>query len=44
MPHLLTYQHMINKVVAGMKGCGAYIDDLVIYGDKLEEHVIQLRT
>ena len=34
---------MKNKVVAGMKGCGAYIDDLVIYSDKWEEHIIQLR-
>ena len=38
-----TYQRMINKVVAGMKGCGAYIDDLVLYSDDWEEHVIQLR-
>jgi len=29
-----TYQRKINKVVAGMKGCGAYIDDLVIYSDE----------
>ena len=33
---------MINKVVAGMKGSGACIDDLVIHSDKWEEHVIQL--
>jgi len=38
-----TYQRIINKVIAGMKGCGAYIDDLVIYSDNWEEHLIQLR-
>jgi len=39
-----TYQRMINKVIAGMKGCGTYVDDLVIYSDNWEEHLIQLRN
>ena len=38
-----TYQGMINKVIAGMKGCDAHVDDLVIYSDNWEELLIQLR-
>ena len=38
-----TYQRMINSVIAGLKGCGAYIDDLVIYSDTWEQHIVQLR-
>ena len=38
-----TYQRMINKVTSGLKGCGAYIDDLVIYSDNWEQHLVQLR-
>ena len=37
-----TYQRMINKVTSGLKGCGAYIDDLVIYSDNWEQHLVQL--
>ena len=38
-----TYQRMINKVVSGLKGCGAYIDDLVVYSDNREQHLVQFR-
>ena len=37
-----TYQQMINTVVSGLQGCGAYIDDLVLYSDSWEQHVKQL--
>ena len=38
-----TYQRMINNVLSGVQGCGAYIDDLVIYSDSWNQHVKQLR-
>ena len=37
-----TYQQMINTVVSGLQGCGAYIDDLVLYSDSWDQHVKQL--
>ena len=41
---LATFQRMINHVIAGLKGCAAYLDDVVVYSQTLEEHVIQLRS
>lgn len=36
-----TFQRLINKVIADLEGCEAYIDDVVIYSDTWEE---QLRS
>ena len=33
---------MINTVVSGLQGCGAYIDGLVLYSDSWDQHVKQL--
>ena len=38
-----TFQRMINKLVGRMEGCEAYIDDVVIYSDCWEDHLIRLR-
>jgi len=39
-----TFQRMINHVIAGLEGCAAYLDDVVVYSQTLEEHVIQLHS
>lgn len=37
-----TFQRLVNIVIAGLKGCRAYIDDIVIYTDNWKEHVQRL--
>ena len=39
-----TYQRMINNVLSGVQGCGAYIDDLVLYSNSWVQHLQQLRS
>ena len=34
-----TFQRLINSLIAGMDGIGAYIDDVVIYSDFWENHI-----
>ena len=34
-----SFQRLINKVIAGLEGCEAYIDDVIIYSDTWEEHL-----
>jgi len=38
-----TFQRMMNKVISGLDGCEAYIDDLVLYSASWEEHVKLLK-
>ena len=33
-----TFTRMVNRIVDGLQGCDAYIDDLIIYADLWEEH------
>ena len=40
---LATFQRTINRVVSGLEGCAAYIDDVVIYSHSWEQHVDHLR-
>ena len=39
-----TFQHMINQVIAGLKGCQAYIDNVIVYSEDWEQHVKQLHA
>ena len=34
------FQRMVNKIVDGLNGCKAYIDDLVIHVDSWEEYLM----
>jgi len=34
-----SFQRLINKVIANLEGCEAYIDDVIIYSDTWEEHL-----
>lgn len=38
-----TFQRLINKVIAGLHGCEAYIDDVIIYSNTWEEHLQIIR-
>ena len=40
---LATFQRMVNRVISGLEGCAAYIDDVIIYSHSWEQHVDQLR-
>ena len=39
-----TFQRLMNQVVAGLKGCAAYLDNVVIYSETWAEHVDQIRA
>ena len=34
-----TFQRLINRVISGLEGCSAYIDDVVVYSDTWERHL-----
>ncbi len=38
-----TFQRLINSVIADTEGCEGYIDDVVIYSDTWEEHLMIMR-
>lgn len=37
-----TFQHLVNKVLEGVTGCEAYLDDLVIHSSSWPQHLDQL--
>ena len=39
-----TFQRLMNKVLAGLTNCKAYIDDVIVYSDTWEEHYEQLKV
>ena len=39
-----TFQRLINNVIAGLDGCEAYIDDIIIYSDTWEDHLRIIRS
>ncbi len=39
-----TYQRLMNKVLAGLENCEAYIDDVIVYSDTWNDHVRHLRA
>ena len=39
-----TFQRLVNKVISGLDGVGAYIGDVIIYNDTWEEHVRLIRS
>ncbi len=38
-----TFQRLINQVISGLSGCEAYIDDLVLYSESWDDHLLRLR-
>ena len=39
-----TFQLLVIKVISGLDGVGAYIDDVIIYSDTWKEHLRLIRT
>ena len=39
-----TFQRLINGVLSGLDGCEAYIDDVVVYSNTWEQHLLQIRS
>ena len=39
-----TFQHLMNKVLAGLTNCKAYIDDVIMYSNTWEEQTKHLRA
>lgn len=37
-----TFQRLVNKVLAGLSGCEAYLNDIIVYGNSWIERVNQL--
>ena len=40
----VTFQGLINSVIAGLDGCEAYIDDVIIFSDTREDHFRIIRS
>lgn len=34
-----TFQHLVNTVLAGLSGCEAYLDDIVVYSESWDKHI-----
>lgn len=39
-----TFQRIVNKVLAGVHGCEAYLDDIVVYSMSWDKHISTLRV
>lgn len=39
-----TFQRLMNRVVAGLTGCAVYLDDVVIFSNTWEDHLLRVRA
>ena len=37
-----TFKRLMNMVVSGLEGCAVYLDDIVIYSNMWEEHLVRI--
>jgi hypothetical protein len=37
-----SFQRLTNQVISGLEGCAVYLDDVVIYSDTWESHLLRL--
>ena len=40
----LTFQSLMNRVVGDLEGCAVYLDDMVVYSDSWDSHVLRILT
>ncbi len=38
-----TFQRLVNRVLSGLIGCEAYLDDIVLYSSSWSEHLAQIK-
>ncbi len=41
--HLRLSQRLVNRILYGMSGCEAYLDDIVLYSSSWSEHLNQIK-
>ncbi len=39
-----TFQRLMNRVISGLRGCAVYLDDVVVYSQTWDEHIVQIRA
>lgn len=39
-----TFQRLMNRVTSGLDGCAVYLDDVVVYSDSWEQHIVRIRA
>nr|XP_055071458.1 uncharacterized protein LOC129451930 [Misgurnus anguillicaudatus] len=39
-----TFQRLMNRVVFGLEGCAVYLDDVIVFSDTWEQHLVRLRA
>ncbi len=39
-----TFQRLINRVVFGLEGCAVYLDDVIVFSETWEQHLVRLRA
>lgn len=35
-----TFQRLMNRVISGLRGCAVYLDDVVVYSQTWDEHIV----
>ena len=40
----VTFQRLVNQLIGDLEGCGGYIDDIIVYGDTWEQHILRIRA
>ena len=39
-----TFQRLVNQLIGDLEGCGGYIDDIIVYSDTWEQHILRIRA
>jgi len=39
-----TFQRMINRIINSLEGCGGYIDDIIVFSDTWEQHLLRVEA
>ena len=39
-----TFQQLVNQLIGDLEGCGGYIDDIIVYSDTWEQHLLRIRA
>ncbi len=39
-----TFQRLMNRVIFGLEGCAVYLDDVIVFSETWEQHLVRLRA